>query len=459
MRLGGSIMSHSSNNLGNEGHLLSPMEIFLPTSTSDPPPADDDPADTTASFFHHDEDPPRRQRIVDRKMLLRVSLGLGIIAFLGLWIIPQGATIMAPPARLSFVPTTTTESTTTTSTITIMQLADIHLGEAPNTFWGPEQDAKTWRALDSYIQHHLSSTTTTTSSSSLPGSIQLLVLSGDQITANDFTTRNATEYYLALGHRLAKYQIPFCFIFGNHDDKPNDHTQANYTNRQELMRVMQRHFRHWSLARPGPSHVTGVSNYWLNVYDNDDTNNMAARLLFLDTGGGQLAQQIDESHLSWMMESNQEHPNVPVVAFAHIPTNEFQYTSSDDNNNDNGNTEACVGENNEGGIAPLQDYDAGLVDTLARIMPTVAVLAVGHNHGNDYCCTYPSASLHLCFGRHSGYGGYGSWDRGARMYQLSMSVSDDNTDQEKSSFSWKSWVLMESGETQDHYGPFFVDWI
>ena len=31
---------------------------------------------------------------------------------------------------------------------------------------------------------------------------------------------------------------------------------------------------------------------------------------------------------------------------------------------------------------------------------------VGHNHCNDFCCTFGSRAIDLCFGRHSGYGGY-----------------------------------------------------
>src|SRR5689334_13148138 len=37
---------------------------------------------------------------------------------------------------------------------------------------------------------------------------------------------------------------------------------------------------------------------------------------------------------------------------------------------------------------------------------TCALLA-GHDHGNDWCCRKQGISL--CWGRHSGYGGYGTW--------------------------------------------------
>eukprot|EP00522_Entomoneis_paludosa_P017279 CAMPEP_0172448024 /NCGR_PEP_ID=MMETSP1065-20121228/7127_1 /TAXON_ID=265537 /ORGANISM="Amphiprora paludosa, Strain CCMP125" /LENGTH=140 /DNA_ID=CAMNT_0013199405 /DNA_START=117 /DNA_END=539 /DNA_ORIENTATION=+ len=138
------------------------------------------------------------------------------------------------------------------------------------------------------------------------------------------------------------------------------------------------------------------------------------------------------------------------MAFSHIPTQEFVYTE-----------QQCVGENNDGGFSPPRDGDAGLVPTLQQNLSNVFALAVGHNHGNDYCCALSasnndsSSQLHLCFGRHSGYGGYGSWDRGARLYQLEFQGSSNgNQGMQKSNFAWKSWVVMESGDIQDEYNPF-----
>ena len=78
----------------------------------------------------------------------------------------------------------------------------------------------------------------------------------------------------------------------------------------------------------------------------------------------------------------------------------------------------------------------------------VHFLAVGHNHGNSYCCptSRNNGVLSLCFGRHSGYGGYGNLDRGARVYELSV-------DTENGYFSYKSWVQMESGDVTEMYIP------
>lgn len=46
----------------------------------------------------------------------------------------------------------------------------------------------------------------------------------------------------------------------------------------------------------------------------------------------------------------------------------------------------------------------------------VQAVFVGHNHGLDWCC--PDHNLYLCFARHTGYGGYGKWKRGARFVEI-----------------------------------------
>jgi len=45
-----------------------------------------------------------------------------------------------------------------------------------------------------------------------------------------------------------------------------------------------------------------------------------------------------------------------------------------------------------------------LLTTLAATGHVRAVF-VGHDHGNDWCC--PHGTMTVCFGRHTGYGGYG----------------------------------------------------
>ena len=53
----------------------------------------------------------------------------------------------------------------------------------------------------------------------------------------------------------------------------------------------------------------------------------------------------------------------------------------------------------------------GIVSALLSVLKRegdVQWVLVGHDHGNDWCC--PSqAGLTICYGRHTGYGGYGRY--------------------------------------------------
>lgn len=68
---------------------------------------------------------------------------------------------------------------------------------------------------------------------------------------------------------------------------------------------------------------------------------------------------------------------------------------------------------------------------MQALLDTEGLVAVfsGHDHGNDWCfkwngilsgMTLAGNGLDLCFGRHTGYGGYGSWTRGSRQVLVSL---------------------------------------
>lgn len=325
--------------------------------------------------------------------------------------------------RLSYRihPQDSADSANPTAIFRIMQIADIHIGEAEYKAWGPEQDRKTWIVLDRLVEAEGAD------------NIDLLILSGDQLTGNNVDA-NATTYYRKLAEKLSVYGIPFAMIFGNHDDAPFEYRGADGEIHRRPAKTSRRQLVHalgmfdLSLTRGGPSEIFGVSNYWLDVWLNDTA--LGTRIVLFDSGGGTLEQQVNQSQLDWFVETNYP-TDLPVIAFSHIPTNEFIFGQT------------CQGDKNEG-VATVS-YDAGFTNTL-QAAGNVHFVGVGHMHGNDYCCSLANQSmLHLCFGRHSGYGGYGHWERGARIYELSFAHG--------SHFSWMSYVRMESGGTRDIYVP------
>lgn len=135
--------------------------------------------------------------------------------------------------------------------------------------------------------------------------------------------------------------------------------------------------------------------------------------------------------MAWFQNLSADVNPAEVASFAyfHIPLSQYSTAW--------GHSE-CVGMNENGGVTPVVS-DGGLFKALntARIRATF----VGHDHGNDWCC--PSIDdakpgrFWMCFGRHSGYGGYGHWARGARVLNMRL---------ENGAIASSSWVRLESGE-------------
>jgi predicted phosphodiesterase len=312
----------------------------------------------------------------------------------------------------------------------ILQLTDMHLGEAQETEWGPFQDVRTYCLLKRLIPYE---------------NPDLIILSGDLLTGNDCDA-NATVYYEQMGEFLESFGIPWALIFGNHDDMDFSRNVPEpieaKTKRPQLARVDQGFSL--SLTEMGPSDVTGISNYVLQIYSSNE-DSILAQVALLDSGGGSVPEQFDVSQVEWLGKQLQALP-IPTVAFQHIPSPNFSFDQ-----------DRCVGTNGDGAFAPMQT-DSGMLD-LMESNGNVMFVAVGHNHGNDYCCPVGESSLHFCFGKHSGYGGYtGVPTRGARVYELTLLeknkvrrrlVADGHNQ-----VQWNTWVRLEEGDVIDEYGPF-----
>ena len=122
-----------------------------------------------------------------------------------------------------------------------------------------------------------------------------------------------------------------------------------------------------------------------------------------------------QNQITWFRNQQNQTPNIPSVAFQHIPTSEdaFAYRGN-----------ICGGPSGDG--VSSANADSGLMQALLDD-GSVHFLSIGHNHGNDYCCPANgniNSVLSLCFGRHSGHGGYSTykdgvkWDKGASMRRI-----------------------------------------
>lgn len=303
---------------------------------------------------------------------------------------------------------------------------------------------------------------------------QLAVLNGDLITGENTMLANATAYIDTIVAPLVDRAIPWASTYGNHDSAVN-------LSRAALLAREQRHIGCLTQNMLS-SRVAGVSNYYIPVYPAtkrphgiDDVP--AALLWFFDSRGGnyfgELHAQgnavpqpdwVDASVVAWFAAtkaalSRQWGRHVPSLVFVHIPIAAmlaFQNHGVEGHRAPGINDDVPVAQQGQGwgpGDVPSGDSDAYVgqdIPFMSELLDTPGLLAVfsGHDHGNDWCGRWkgklPGLDLEgnglvLCFGRHSGYGGYGNWARGARQVKLALPESA------RGQMQIETWVRLEDG--------------
>jgi 3',5'-cyclic AMP phosphodiesterase CpdA len=277
-------------------------------------------------------------------------------------------------------------------TFSIIQIADVHTGEGEAS-WGPGVDARTYHDLGQVL--------------AAEPNLDLAVFSGDMLTGLNVDA-NATAYWDRLVRVVDEAHLPHTAILGNHDAEPFSGTGANQsspgakTTRTELMRHDSG--LQYSYSQVGPEVLRpAVSTYVVDIFPHAaSTGEIPALQLFhLDSGGGGMPEEIYETQIRWFNETvrakRKAHNDtaVPALVFVHIPVWEFQDAVKAGSH--------CFGDHS-GDITPTA-HNTGLFAALDAV-PEVQAVFVGHNHCNDFCCQFGTRKVDLCFGRHSGYGGY-----------------------------------------------------
>ena len=317
-----------------------------------------------------------------------------------------------------------------------------YLCPAPEWGWGPPSDKKSIRVMETILDAETP---------------DLAVLNGDLITGENTNLHNSTHYVDQIVRPLIKRKIPWASTYGNHDCQVNlsciDLLLREKKNSQDLSLTLS------MFSSPD----AGTTNYLLPVYGSNKHDTIPALLLwFFDSKGGNKFQEqtsngneiampafVDKSVVQWFSSTNaamvkQYGKVLPSVAFVHIPVYAmaaFQNVGVD------GHEEPGINEDN-----PLDPeaiingtYTAEDIPFMESLVNTKGMMAVfsGHDHGNDWCFKWNSTlpgmtilgrGLFLCFGRHSGYGGYGKWTRGSR--QLLLQEQSLNKDIE-------TWIRLE----------------
>ncbi|KHN23215.1 Putative inactive purple acid phosphatase 16, partial [Glycine soja] len=321
----------------------------------------------------------------------------------------------------------------------IALFADLHFGEDAWTDWGPRQDLNSIRVMSTVLHNE---------------NPDFVIYLGDVITANNIMIANASLYWDQATAPARNRGIPWASVFGNHDDAafewplkwfsapgiPPIHCPQNttsYSGEEECsfkgtgrLNLMTNEIKHnGSFSSYGPRNLwPSVSNYVLQVSSPNDPQTPVAFLYFLDSGGGSYPEVISSGQVEWFRQKAEEvNPDsrVPEIIFWHIPSTAYKVVAPKF-----GIPKPCVGSINKETVA-AQEVETGMMDLLVN-RTSVKAIFVGHNHGLDWCCPYEK--LWLCYARHTGYGGYGDWPRGARILEITQTP-----------FSLQSWIRMEDG--------------
>ena len=272
-------------------------------------------------------------------------------------------------------------------------------------------------------------------------------------------------------------------LLGNHDDEAD-------LNREEILlqdiEISNSMGNVLSLTQLGPLDITGASNYYLDVLNNNSNNSnnqVDARLWFFDSMNRGCEDDsnswgcVGVSTVEWMKNTSQSIPKVmQSVGFVHIPVPEHRLGYGDFR---------ATGVRQEDSACPT--VNTGLAKQL--VMHNVSMLVSGHDHQNDFVGNvyvagkdvysageksntttmfhpgsgarqYGDVPLLMAYGRKSGYGSYGPGNiaRGARVIRLETVTTpfEDVPKESRSSLPWYPFYSYWSLTPQMmHDGPFY----
>jgi hypothetical protein len=313
-------------------------------------------------------------------------------------------------------------------------------------FWGPQQDLHSVRVMEKVLD-------------SEPRT-DLVVLNGDLITGENTFLENSTHYVDQIVLPMVRRRLTWASAYGNHDNDYNISAldilerEKNWPNTRTTRMVLE------------PN--TGVSNYYLPVYAADchpEFHGCSPELLlwFFDSRGGFQYQRrdpatrkrigqpnwVDSRVVDWFQRTNaklvrQAGRAIPSLGFVHIPTNAslaLQDAGVDSHRQPGINDDQPISQQGQGwcsnvtsdGGCVYGEQDVPFMQAIAST-PSFIALFSAHDHGDTWCYKWDGLlpgmavrgnGVNLCFGQHSGYGGYGNWIRGARQVVVSReSLSD-----------------------------------
>ncbi|WAO91714.1 Metallophos domain-containing protein [Fusarium falciforme] len=296
------------------------------------------------------------------------------------------------------------------------------------------------------------------------GTPDLVVFNGDLINGEDTYRDNSTHYIDQIVAPLVERNLTWASTYGNHDHNFN-------INGDDILEREQR-FTGSRTQKMVDGTNAGTTNYYLPVYASNCTTTRDCTpeliLWFFDSRGGFYYQGgrqhnwVHSSVVEWFNETNAElveeyGKEIPSLAFVHIPIH-ASYVFQQQADGPGENTQPGINEEDvvqqgdgwcaegESGSCDYGDQDLPFMRALVST-PGVIGLFYGHDHGNSWCYKWDDqlpgmnitgSGINLCYGQHTGYGGYGDWIRGGRQIFVTQEGLKD--------LEIDTHILLESGD-------------
>ena len=274
----------------------------------------------------------------------------------------------------------------------------------------------------------------------------LVVLNGDLINGDTSYAHNASLYLDQIVQPMVDRNLTWASTYGNHDHSYPLNGSAIYQRERRFSGSRTISMVNGSLAGP--------TNYYLPVHGCADCDPELI-LWFFDSRGGSYNENdpqpnwVDESVVNWFTETNDAlvskyNRTIPSLAFAHIPVGATCVLRERgvDRHRQPGIDEdvECAQQSQnwcpDGTQSDNCDHGGQDEPFMKALVATKGLMGLfyGHDHGNSWCYKWDEqlpgmdvtgSGINLCYGQHTGYGGYGDWIRGSRQLIVSRDALND----------------------------------
>ncbi|KAJ5320301.1 hypothetical protein PENANT_c010G05414 [Penicillium antarcticum] len=293
--------------------------------------------------------------------------------------------------------------------------------------------------------------------------IDFVVLNGDLVSGERTQKADSKKYVDRVVSPLLDGGYKWASTYGNHD------SEVNLDPKEDMFEAETRHANSLTESKVfGPK--AGITNYYLPVFSHRaaPTDKPVLILWFFDSKGGHYYQPegtggpsvkrpswIDESVVDWFTDTESKIKDkwgvIPSLAFYHIPAHAMLEYQSKDNVDPHRNPGINGERVNPQGTGDWS-YDSQDVKFMKALLHTEGLIAgfSGHDHQNDWCFKWDGTlidhdltgnGMNMCYGRHTGYGGYGDLTRGGRQILLNEKSLQEGIE---------TWIRLEDGSISAH---------